>query len=138
MGKMIHIVFRENGVAINNAQEVEKIANALVNVDYKGNILSYVEFQNPQQMLAFFKLLKLVEMVGDVNSLEESIMKLKKEYEVISDILNKELSKKIIIEYNGTTTEASLQTLLSGITYNNNYIQLQIDGEKIKLTLKHS
>jgi len=110
----------------------------LVNVDYKGNILSYVEFQNPQQMLAFFKLLKLVEMVGDVNSLEESIMKLKKEYEVISDILNKELSKKIIIEYNGTITEASLQTLLSGITYNNNYIQLQIDGEKIKLTLKHS
>ena|GEM_PF-5938833 len=110
----------------------------MVNVDYKGNILSYVEFQNPQQMLAFFKLLKLVEMVGDVNSLEESIMKLKKEYEVISDILNKELSKKIIIEYNGTITEASLQTLLSGITYNNNYIQLQIDGEKIKLTLKHS
>lgn len=135
---MIHVVFRENGIATSSAEEAEKIAKVLVDAGYKGTILSYVEFSNPSQMLIFFKLLKLLEVFGDPNELEESLNKLKKDFEQLKDLYNKETSKPVIVEFNGSTTETSLDRLLSGFYFRGFSIKLEIKEEKIKLSFNSS
>lgn len=131
---MIHIVFRENGVAVNNAEEAEKIANALVTAGYNGAVLSYVEFNNPNDMLVFFKLLKLLQMFGDPTVLEEKISSMKREYDDVNALLTKTLQKKINIEVNGNLSEVTLRTLLEGIDVYGYNVKLEISEEKIKIS----
>ena len=135
---MIHIVFKENGAAVQTAEQAEKIAKALLDANYQGEILSYVEFPNPQAMLAFFKLLKLMELVGDPEKFEENLNNLRRELDQLKDMLNKEASKQVTIQIDADIVTVSLGTLIStGIyTTDGKHVKLDIDGEKIKLLVK--
>lgn len=132
---MLHIVFKENGVAVNNAEQAEKIANALLNADYKGTILSYVEFNSVEDMLIFFKLLKLLQMFGDPTKLEEQMATMKREKENLESLLNSMLDKRIIVEINGNTSQVSLRTLTEGVDIYGYFIKIDVSSEeKIKIT----
>ena len=123
---------------VENAEKAEMIAKALINAEYKGPVLSYVEFKSPEDMLIFFKLLKILETIGDPNKFEENVMELKKEYENLKALIEKQNEKEVIIEINGSVYYTRLGSLYgSGVYAYGNYIKIETaQNEKIKIIFK--
>jgi len=136
---MDHIVFKfkEEGIGVNDDNSL-KVAESLKNINYNGEILVYVEFNDADTLYAFFKLYKLARLFGDPEKLEETLTKMKKEKEELDKMIS-EKGANINVEVNvdNMLKPVKLNQLVNGITLGDHEVRMQIADNKIILDIMH-
>jgi len=134
---MIHVVFRETGVQVGDLNQLEALANALVNASYKNPIMLYIEINDATEFASLVKLLRVLSSIGgDINKFQSHIDEMMKTKEELENLINKESAQKVkVVDVDAKAeVETTIQHLRSGVMVNSYVVRLNYEhGLRIEI-----